>query len=88
MHNVNQERELDHQKQWDTRKQFYRNIETAIQTKHLQKNSYKHKLILEVPISSSKDLITASIPFGEYILKWIGTGDICFVFPVILSVSS
>lgn len=28
------------------------------------------------------------IPFGEYMLKWIGTGDICFERPVIRSVSS
>lgn len=29
-----------------------------------------------------------SIPFGEYMLRWIGTGEICLVFPVIRSVSS
>lgn len=28
------------------------------------------------------------IPCGEYILRWIGIGEICFDFPVILSVSS
>jgi hypothetical protein len=28
------------------------------------------------------------LPYGEYTLKWIGTGDICFERPVSLSVSS
>lgn len=29
-----------------------------------------------------------NVPNGEYMLRWIGTGEICFDFPVILSVSS
>jgi hypothetical protein len=28
------------------------------------------------------------LPYGENMLKWIGTGDICFERPVSLSVSS